>query len=227
MANYTEASGYIIHMRPFKDSSLIIEFFSQNFGMVHLIAKGIKKNKQLKSQLHYFNLLKVQFVGRSSLKTLVSVNSVENTQFNRLVDKMAGMYLNELIHLSLHEGDVAKDLFQSYLHSIQNLGKVQLSLLLRCFEFQLLKHNGFELSVLHFDNSQTWLSIDETRGLVDTSKESLKLCSVSDLTAFIKGNKLTPVELKSINKLFYAAINLSLSHKKIYSRDMLKSLLSK
>ncbi len=226
MAKYTEVSGYIIHMRSYKDSSLIIEFFSQDFGMVHLIAKGIKKNKHLKSQLQYFNLLKVQFFGKSSLKTLVSINIVENNQFERLIDKMAGMYLNELIHLSLHERDVAKPLFHSYCSSLQNFGDLPLSIILRRFEFQLLKHNGFELSVSQFSHPNTWLSIDETVGLVSTNKKALKLCSVADLTAFINGKKLSSIELKAINKLFNAAVNLSLSHKKIYSRDMLKSLLS-
>ena len=227
MAKYSETTGYLIHTKAFKNSSLIIEFFSQDFGMIHLVAKGIKANKQLKSQLHYFNLLKVQFVGKSSLKTLVSVNILENTHFDRLVDKMAGMYLNELIHLSLHERDVAKPLFQFYCSSLQKFGKFPLSLILRRFEFQLLKHNGFELSVSQFSHPDTWLSIDETHGLVSTNKNASKLCSVSDLTAFINGENLTSIELKSINKLFYAAINLSLSHRKIYSRDILKSLLSK
>jgi DNA repair protein RecO (recombination protein O) len=227
MAKYYETTGYLIHTKDFKNSSLIIEFFSQEYGMIHLLAKGIKKNKQLKSQLHYFNLLKVQFVGKSSLKTLTSVNILENTHFDRLVDKMAGMYLNELLHLSLLEGDVAKPLFQSYFSSLQKLGKMQLPLLLRRFEFQLLKYNGFEISVHHFSNPNIGLYIDETAGLVSTTKDALKLCSVSDLTAFLNGKKLTSIELKSVNKLFYAAVNLSLSHKKIHSRDMLKSLLSK
>ena len=67
MSFYTETSGYVIHQRSYKDSSLIIEFFSQDFGKIQLIAKGIKKNKHLKSQLQYFNLVKIQFYGKSQL----------------------------------------------------------------------------------------------------------------------------------------------------------------
>ncbi len=227
MAKYKETSGYIIHTRAFKNSSLIVEFFSQDFGMMHLVAKGIKTNKHLKSQLQFFNLTNVQFYGKSSLKTIVSLNVLENFTLTNLVNKVSAMYLNELIHLSLLEGEPAKSLFESYKDSLQMIGETKLSTLLRYFEFQLLKHNGFELSVDNFQNRDDWLTITQDHGLVTTTKKSLKLCLVSDLANFISGNKLSKKELKSVNKLLLAAINMSLSHKKIYSRDMLQTLLSK
>ena len=227
MAKYQEASGYIIHMRPFKDSSLIIEFFSQEFGLLHIIAKGIKKNKQLKSQLQYFNFLSIQFYGKSSLKNLTSINVVENYQLTKLVDRMSALYLNELLHFSLQQGEVAELLFKSYKTALHSLPNMKLSLVLRTFEFQLLKYVGFELSVNQFKNPNDWLTMDQNHGLVKTTQEKLKLCSASDLARFINGEKLARDELKNINKIMYAAINMSLSHKKLYSRDLLQSLLSK
>jgi len=227
MAKYCETTGYLIHTRAFKNSSLIIEFFSQDFGLMHLVAKGIKTNKELKSQLQYFNLLTIQFYGKSSLKNLTSLNLLEHFSLTNLVDKMSAMYMNELIHLSLTQDEEAKLLFQAYKNSLHSFGTMKRSVILRHFEFQLLKQNGFELSVKHLHHQDDWLTIDQNHGLLQTTKESLKLCLVSDLTRFINGDKLTKTELKNVNKIMYAAINMSLSQKKLYSRDMLQSLLSK
>ncbi len=227
MAKYSETTGYLIHTKAFKNSSLIIEFFSQDFGLMHLVAKGIKTNKQLKSQLQYFNLLTIQFYGKSSLKTIASLNVLENFTLTNLLNKVPAMYFNELIHLSLLEGEPAKLLFDTYKNSLQMIGKIKLSILLRNFEFQLLKHNGFELSVNHFQNQDDWLTITQEHGLITTTQKSLKLCLVSDLAHFISGNKLNKNELANVNKLMLAAINMSLSYKKIYSRDMLQALLPK
>ena len=97
MNKYNETIGYIIHTRAFKNSSLIIEFFSKDYGLIHFVAKGIKKNKHLKSQLHYFSLLKVQFTGKSSLKTLCAINVIEEVSFANIIHKTAALYLNELL----------------------------------------------------------------------------------------------------------------------------------
>ena len=45
MARYTETIGFIIHQRNYQDSSLILEVFSQENGLINILAKGIKKNK--------------------------------------------------------------------------------------------------------------------------------------------------------------------------------------
>lgn len=226
MAKYNEALGYIIHTRPFKNTSLIIELFSLEFGKIQLIGKGIKKNKNYKSQIQYFNRVKVQFFGKSNLKTLSSINVIPTRELSSLVSKMAAMYLNELIHLSVNEGEKALSLFEAYEASLDSFGKMKLSILLRRFELRLLKYNGFELSVSQYD-IDSWLAIDENQGLTITTKNSEKLCKVSDFNEFINGHDLTKIQLTNVNKLMASAINLNVSYKNIHSRNMLKSLIKK
>ena len=227
MSFYKETVGYIIHQRNFKDTSLIIEFFSQDQGMIHLIAKGIKKNKKLKSQIQSFCLLKIQYFGRSQLKTISQINILENFLQNGLIEITAGQYLNELIHYSLTENDNAESLFACYKNVLSKLGQCKLTPLLRLFEKELLKYNGFELNVDTFTEQDNWLTIDEQLGLIETNVDSQKICKVSDLKIFLNGGTLDFRSQKRLNKFMLRTIDMSLSYRKIYSRELLRSIMAK
>ncbi len=222
MSKYTETTGYVIHQRNYQDSSLLIEFFSRDFGKVQLIAKGIKKNKRLKPQLQYFNLLKVQYFGKSQLKTLSSINILNQNSSKGILEKTAGLYLNELIHYSLAEN--SDSLFDCYQSVLSRLGKEKLTILLRTFEKELLKYCGFEMSVSSFNNGSTWLCVDELKGLVETNINSQKVCTVEDLSFFLENKELNNVSQRRINQLMKKMIDLSMNFRRIHSRELLITL---
>lgn len=225
MSLYTETIGYVIHQRNYKDSSLIIEFFSKDLGKIQLIAKGIKKNKQLKTQLQYFNLVKIQFFGKSQLKSLASINVISRFSFINIIEKTAGLYLNELIHFGLAEK--SESLYNSYEITLGRLGKQRLSLLLRFFEKELLKYCGFEISKESFHNNAAWLSVDETKGLVETKVAGLRVCTVEELKLFLDNKTLERKTQMNINKLMRQMIDLCLNYRRLYSRELLMDLTSK
>jgi len=227
MSFYKEVTGYLIHQRNFKDSSLIIEFFSKEYGMLHLIVKGIKKNKLLKSQLQFFHLLKIQFYGKSQLKTVVSVNSIQAINLKGLIEKSAGFYLNELIHYSLVENEVAESLIHCYADVLSQLGHSKLAPLLRNFERNLLKYNGFELTVDTYNQNDMWLGVDDSIGVNKAVNASQKLCTVEDLKKFINNDNLDRDTQKRINKVMIKLIDMSISYKRLYSRELLISLTKK
>ncbi len=222
MSLYTETTGYVIHQRNYQDSSLLIEFFSRDFGKVQLIAKGIKKNKLFKSQLQYFNLLKVQYFGKAQLKTLSSINIIIQYGNKNILEKTAGLYLNELIHYSLNEK--SDSLFQCYQLVLSQLGKKKLTILLRMFEKELLKYCGFEISIESFYNTNSWLCVDELKGLVETNINSQKVCTVEDLSMFLENKKLNNISQRRINQLMKKMIDLSMNFRKIHSRELLITL---
>jgi DNA repair protein RecO (recombination protein O) len=224
MSLYNEVQGYLIHQRNFSNNSLILEIFCQESGMVHILAKGIKTNKRLKSQLQYFSPLKIQYFGKSNLKTLASINLLAIKKFENIIDNTAGLYLNELLHHSLLEFESAELLYHCYRNTIQQLGKGKLTPLLREFEKQLLKHNGFELNINPNINADDWISIDEHMGLFQANTKNDKLCKNEDLIKFLANQKLDNKAQKRINKFMLQAINMSLNNKRIYSRELLKTL---
>ena len=227
MSLYKETTGYIIHQRSFKDSSLILEFYSQDDGLLHLLAKGIKTNKKLNIHLQYFSLLKIQYFGKSQLKTISQINVIENRQLDGLLEKTAGLYLNEIIQYSVLENQGSPALFNCYREVLQKLGRQKLTPLLRGFEKELLKYNGFELCVDSFTNTEDWLTVDKNIGLQLTTKEADKLCQVDDLKRFLNGQKLVGLAQKRLNKLMLKMMDMSLSYRRIYAREMLKSITSK
>ncbi|VAW32871.1 hypothetical protein MNBD_GAMMA01-459 [hydrothermal vent metagenome] len=228
MSRYKETTGYLIHQRNYKDNSLIIEFFSQDYGRINLIAKGIKKNKLIKSQLQYFSLLKIQYFGKSQLKTIAAINILNIIKPKNLIAKTAGLYLNELLHYSLIENDSANELFDCYQYVLSHLGKQKLAPLLRCFEKTVLKHNGFELNVSSLKQENDWLTITEHQGLITTTKDTEKLCQVGDLKKFISMKKqdeqLDRHTQKRINKFMLQAINMNFAYRKIYARELLQDI---
>lgn len=226
MSFYKDTFGYIIHQRDYKNNSLIIEFFSQDYGLLHIIAKGIKNNKLLKSQIQYFSLLKIQYYGKSNLKTLTSIDVIKYQQFDDIIDRTAGLYLNELLHYSLVEFEKAESIYQSYEDSLSEIGRSKLTPILRSFEKELLKYNGFELNVPPFLNDESWLGIDSNIGLSVTSIQSEKLCKCIDLRQFLDNKILEKTAQKRLNKFMMHAIDMSLNNRRLYSRELLITLTS-
>lgn len=224
MSHYKETTGYVIHTRSFKNTSLIIEFFSIDIGLINLIAKGIKKNKKLKYRLQFFSLLKIQYFGRSQLKTIVSIDVISPITFDLLIEKTAGLYLNELLRYSLLTNDQAPLVFNSYEKSISLIGKVKLPIVLRVFEKSILKFNGFELQINpEFSNNQ-WISISDIDGIIIAKSEQQGLCLVSDLKSFIVNEVLKSDVQKRINSFMMAAINICFMNRKLFSRELLISM---
>lgn len=137
--------GYVLHSRPYRETSLIVDLFSERFGRFSLIAKGIKR-KSSQSQraiLQPFSLLNIEFTGRADLKTLCQVELVGFS--NRLTGRAmaCGYYINELIIRAIQEWQEYPALFERYQLAIAalNTGHPLVSIL-RNFEVALLTELG-------------------------------------------------------------------------------------
>jgi len=223
MSKYKETTGYIIHCRDFKNSSLILEFFSKDFGLIHLIAKGIKKNKLQKPQLNYFSLIKIQFYGKSSLKTLTTINLITFHQLTTLIDRTSGLYFNELLHLCLNENEKVSELFECYHKSLIQIINSNKTHIFRNFERKLLEQSGFEIDISSYQDDD-WLTVNEIDGLTLALVNRSKIIQVHDVKKFLTNKSLNKATQKNINKLMYELINLCVSHREIHSRKMLVHL---
>ena len=89
---------YILHSYPFKETSLIVEILSKDFGRIALVAKGARRPKSsLRGMLLPFQSLHATWSGLQDLKTLHNVdwsNAFLAIEGDALV---CGFYLNELI----------------------------------------------------------------------------------------------------------------------------------
>jgi len=147
--------AYILHSRPFSDSSLIVDCLTPDFGRVSLLAKGARsvKSKQ-RNLLQPFLPLSVSWQGRSSLKTLTGAE----TQSLRLPlqgkSLYCAFYLNELLVRLLPEQDAMPEILPIYQQTLEALNfpsegrNSGFEVVLRRFERQFLKLLGYEINFL-------------------------------------------------------------------------------
>ena len=151
---------YILHSYPFKETSLIVELFSEYHGRIPVVAKGARRPRSiLRGMLQAFQPLQATWSGNGDIKTL---HSVEWSAKYLAIDGDAlicGFYLNELlIRLLLREG-THNGLFKFYHEAIEMLSlKNNLSVTLRRFELRLLQELGYQVPLKLDGNSQPVLA---------------------------------------------------------------------
>jgi DNA repair protein RecO (recombination protein O) len=140
--------AYILHTRPYRDTSLLIDFLTPDFGRVTAVARGVRKNKTPKRQLlNPFSRLLVCWQGKTDMKLLTSFESDNHFLSLSANHLYSGFYLNELLVRLLPEMDGHNGLYFAYeqsLDALQNKGDIEP--LLREFEFRLLTELGYGLN---------------------------------------------------------------------------------
>jgi DNA repair protein RecO (recombination protein O) len=136
---------YILHRRDYRESSLILEVISKEYGRVSLIAKGAKRNK--KQQGINYNLYQkylMSWVIKTELGTLIDVELASGMNSLTPQQMMTGFYMNEIILRLLHKHESHPELFDSYDSTVVKLStNVPEESLLRYFEKTLLQSLGY------------------------------------------------------------------------------------
>lgn len=139
--------AFVLHSRPYRETSALIDLFSRHYGRFRVVAKGVRGTKKNNRVLSPYTPLLITWSGKSELKTLRHVESSGSPillQGDRLY---CGFYLNELLLRLLAEHDAHTDLFDQYLHVLMKLAndEIPMELSLRVFEFNLLEDIGYGL----------------------------------------------------------------------------------
>ncbi len=142
----TNEPAFVLRTRSYRESSLLVDVFTENQGRIRLIAKGARGGRTaVATRLQVFHELRLSWQGKSELKTLTAVDSLR-CLLRRSDSLVAGMYLNELIYLLLGEADPHPVLFRHYRTA---LGEIEvddaLEPHLRQFELSLLGELGYGL----------------------------------------------------------------------------------
>ncbi|MFT5879293.1 MAG: DNA repair protein RecO (recombination protein O) [Moritella sp.] len=137
-------NAFVLHSRPFKESSLLIDIFTVNDGRISLVARAGRGRKNSQSAiLQPFTLLNIAFVGRSGLKSMRQVEAVSNTLPLTGRRLFASFYLNELLYRLLANELPYPALFSRYQDALLALAKqAPMEPLLREFELDLMQCLG-------------------------------------------------------------------------------------
>lgn len=142
-------SAFLLHRRPFRDSSVVAEFFTPEWGRVPAVANAVRgasvRMRQMAASLQPFQELQISLRGKGELKTLVSVESTRSYTLQGR-NLYAALYLNELTLRLLHRLDPHPDLWNLYKDCLQHLSQASaLEPILRCYELGLLDQLGYGL----------------------------------------------------------------------------------
>jgi DNA repair protein RecO (recombination protein O) len=143
------APAYILHHRPYKDTSRILEVMTRDHGRLCLFARGVRGPKaKLASVLQPFRLLLLSWSGRGEAAQLTGAESADSNPPVPAASLMASFYLNELLMKLTTRHDPQPALFDDYHGTVEGLRRgLLLEPALRIFEKRLLDTLGYGLDL--------------------------------------------------------------------------------
>ena len=123
MTNFIQSQpAYLLHSRPYRDTSLLVDFITQDFGRISAVAKGVRSPKsKSRALLQPFVPLMINLSGKSELKTLGQVESQSSNIILRHKTLFAAMYINELLVRLIHKQEADIEIFSLYAETLRKL----------------------------------------------------------------------------------------------------------
>jgi len=153
----TEAlAAWLLHKRPSGDSSVRVNFFTREKGIVVCLYKGGRTPKK-QAILQPFSPLWLALDIRNDWHNLRTLEAVSPSLQLKGVSLFAALYLNELIYYALRPFDPHPDVYDAYQFTVQGLSatddRLVIESLLRRFEWILLSACGYPLSPFEADSN--------------------------------------------------------------------------
>lgn len=139
------APGYVLHRRPYGETSLLAELFTRESGRLGVIAKGAqgRGGRGRGGGLQPFQPLLVSWRGRGELPVLADWEAASPPLPLQGDALLGGFYLNELLLRLCRRHDPHPELFLAYARALGDLGEARpLVPVLRSFEKALLDSLG-------------------------------------------------------------------------------------
>lgn len=239
-ARYALQRGYILHRRPYRDTSHLLEVFTEEYGRIGLVARGGRGRRDWQGLLQPFVPLLLSWSGRGELATLTAVEGTGSMLKLNGMPLLCGFYLNELLLRLLLRYDAHAELFYAYDHAITGLAVVDIKVdemqwLLRVFERDLLQELGYGLVLDHdvesgesiegsecyryrLGHGPMWCESDIAE------RETDPIIHGSTLLALHQGTLGDSASLREAKRLMRAAIDQQLAGRPLHSRRLLRDL---
>lgn len=143
--------AYLLHWRPWSESSLLLDLFTRTHGRLALLAKGARRGRsRTRGALLPFQPLLASWSGKGQLPVLTGVEIAAVVPRPTGAALGCGYYMNELLLKLLHRFDPHERLFDAYDVAVVRLGSQAgdnnaAERALRIFEKALLSETGFGL----------------------------------------------------------------------------------
>ncbi len=141
--------AYVLHQRPFRDSSLIVEVFAREYGRMTVFARAARGPRSRFAALQPFRTLLLSWSGRGEAPQLTGAESTDALQPPPPPGQlMSAFYLNELLLKLTTRHDPHPELFDQYGLTLAQLCQgLSADRSLRQFEARLLDFIGYGLNL--------------------------------------------------------------------------------
>jgi DNA repair protein RecO (recombination protein O) len=178
--------AYVLHGRPYRETSLLLEVFARDHGRIGLVARGARGSRSSwKNLLQPFRPLLLSWNMRGELGTLTAADQVAATPATSGAALFCGFYVNELLMRVLHRSDPHAELFEAYRSVLAELASgAEPEPALRVFEKHLLDALGFGLQLEHECDTgdavvpAAWYAWVPERGMVRREPQSIEDAAV-------------------------------------------------
>ncbi len=140
------APAYVLHRKPFRNTSALLEVFSREHGRLGLVARGVsRRGSRWQALLQPFVPLLLSWQGRGELYSLVGAEPAGRARFLPGREVLSGFYMNELLLRLTQRLDPHAGIFELYAQALAALPGGEHEVILRVFERGLLEELGYGL----------------------------------------------------------------------------------
>jgi DNA repair protein RecO (recombination protein O) len=224
----TDQASFILRRRDWRNSSLILDIFTRDYGCIRVLARGARRSS---SQTPYqpFVMLSINWSGRQELKTLTGIEG----QVLPVAEEnyLALLYVNELIGAMLPPGEANEEVFSAYLTLLQHAVVKLDESSLRRFELEMMRILGYfpDVSV----DAVSGQAIDASlyyqfvinSGFVACSAGARDSVSGSVVIDWCRGDYAGESVLRLAKSVLRSTIDFNLHGKTLKSRDVFSEMM--
>jgi len=216
--------AFVLHSREYRDTSRILDVFSQRHGRLTLFARGARGPKsKLASLLMPFRALLVSWSGRGDAAQLTAAEPHGEAQSMPSRQVLSGFYLNELIISLTTRHDPQPALFEDYADALRRLSAdTAPESTLRIFEKRLLAHLGYGVEFAVEPQSYYRFRVGE--GLSEVREDSPGAYSGRCLLALQEEDLRDTESLDAARRLLRQALDHCLEGRELRTRTVARSM---
>lgn len=237
--------GYVLHSYPYRETSLILQAWTQKHGRLGLVAKGARRPKSsTRSVLVPFQPLALDWFGRGELRTLKTAEPAVPATPLAGASLLSAFYLNELLLKLTTRDDPHEGLFAAYDEAIGALRSLSraappapqrdIEPVLRRFELRLLQELGYAVELAREAHTHAPIAAEREylyvveRGPVpapegETPSNAVKLAGQT-LIDLERGDFASATTASQSKQLMRLLIHHSLNGQELATRSLVRDL---
>lgn len=228
--------AYVLHTYPFRETSLIVEVFTRDFGRMALLARGARRPRAaIRGLLMGFQPLEIGWAGKGEVLTLMKAEWQGGQPLLGGEALFCGYYLNELLMHLLPREDRHPELFIHYAATLLHLAEKkpvgEREADLRRFEKALLQELGYGLTLQHDSTGQAiqpdapyTYRIEEGPVRLSHREEAVPSIRGQTLLDLAEGNLAAARSLQEAKALMRSLMAYYLAGKELETRKIFKEL---